>query len=186
MEHGGKDRIQIVARVLLTGLCIGRQSASFSRQALLSARICVINALQRYLTQTCGTSLPDQLRWRFCDLGLVLLAGLWQNGFVASPAHLQHACYASVKMARPQSLASSPIQIFISTKLQSNFASQGTTHPLLANLVTSGTAVGLATACTQPMDVLKVRMQLEALVKGHRSVGMVRAVPLPGSCRHHP
>jgi hypothetical protein len=55
---------------------------------------------------------------------------------------------------------------------------QGKTHPLLANLVTSGTAVGLATACTQPMDVLKVRMQLEALVKGHRSVGMVRAVPL--------
>ena len=38
--------------------------------------------------------------------------------------------------------------------------------------------MGLATACTQPMDVLKVRMQLEALVKGHRSIGMVRAADL--------
>jgi len=52
---------------------------------------------------------------------------------------------------------------------------QGKAHPILANLVTSGTAVGLATACTQPMDVLKVRMQLEALVKGHQAVGMVRS-----------
>ena len=53
---------------------------------------------------------------------------------------------------------------------------QGKAHPILANLVTSGTAVGLATACTQPMDVLKVRMQLEALVKGHQAVGMVRSI----------
>ena len=59
------------------------------------------------------------------------------------------------------------------TKLDTVY--QGKAHPILANLVTSGTAVGLATACTQPMDVLKVRMQLEALVKGHQAVGMVRS-----------
>ena len=68
--------------------------------------------------------------------------------------------------------ASSLLTLHLTTKSAS--ARQGRAHPILANLVTSGTAVGLATACTQPMDVLKVRMQLEALVKGHQAVGMVR------------